>query len=130
MPSPFGDASPTSAIRPSSISTSPRTIRPSTRAEWTPRLIRADPGAQRDDRDLRAAVRGGKRFLDLVGRGAGGGADDPADPRPKLLVRRGDVDHERAVRLPEPDHGQGRERVEDELLRRTRLEARGAGEEL
>ena len=136
--------------RPSSTSTSPRTRRPSTSAASTPSLI-ARPPAGCSARPCRAARglrrrrsrRGGRRSrpcaspsgrrergVDLVPGCAGRGADDAADARAQLLVRRGDVDHEVAVRLAEPDHRDRREHVEDELLRRPGLEPRRAGEEL
>ena len=68
--------------------------------------------------------------LDLLGGSTGRRADDAADARAQLLVRRGDVDHEVAERLAQPDHRERRERVEDELLGRSRLQPRRAGEEL
>ena len=55
---------------------------------------------------------------------------DPPDSILELLVRRDDVDHEVPVRLPEPDHRDRRDRVEDELLRRAGLEPGRSREEL
>ena len=72
----------------------------------------------------------GERLLDLLGRRARRRPDDAPDPGAELVVRRRDVDHEVAERLAEADHRDRREHVEDELLGRSRLEARRAGEEL
>ena len=65
----------------------------------------------------------------IVGR-AGRVRDDPADARAQLVVRRDDVDHEVAVRLPQPDHRDRRDHVEDELLGRPGLEAGRACDDL
>ena len=58
------------------------------------------------------------------------GHDDPQHPGAQLLVRRVDVDHEVVERLAEPDHRDRRDHVQDELLRRARLQPRRAGEDL
>ena len=47
----------------------------------------------------------------------------------ELLVRRADVDHQVPEGLAEPDHRDGRDRVQDELLRGAGLEPRRAREE-
>ena len=47
-----------------------------------------------------------------------------------FVVRRRDADHEVPERPPEPDHRDGRDRVQDELLRGAGLEPRRAGDEL
>ena len=79
-----GDARPSPATRPSTISTSPGTSRPPTSAASTPSLtlraragcsarrgqprprrLRVDAGEQRDDRDLCVAAGRGERLLDL-----------------------------------------------------------------
>ena len=80
---------------------------------------------------LRVAVRRRERVVDLLGRRAGRGARRCAATRARSFSFVGDdVDHEVPVRLPEADHRDRRDRVEDELLRRTGLEPRRAGEEL
>src|SRR5205809_1125098 len=53
-----------------------------------------------------------------------------AIPGTEFLVRRGDLDHQVAVGLAEPDHREGGDRVQDELLRGSGLQARRAGDEL
>ena len=58
------------------------------------------------------------------------GSDDTPDAILELLVRGDDVDHEVPVRLAEADHRDRRDRVEHELLRGARLEARRSREEL
>ena len=88
------------------------------------------PARSDDDRNLRVAVRRGQRGVDGIGGRAGRLPDDPADAGVELLVRRGDVDHQVAEGLPEPDHRDRRDHVQDELLRRARLEPRRAGEHL
>ena len=149
-PRPFGDETPTRAIRPSTISTSPGTRLPSTRAASTPSLIASSasrmlppaaasreravststPARSDDDRDLGAAVGRRERLVDLARRSAGRGHDDPPDAGAELLVRRDDVDHQVVEGLPEPDHRDRRDRVQDELLRRAGLQPRRAGEQL
>ena len=94
------------------------------------RRRRIDAGEQRDDRDLRAAVRLGERALGLLLGDIGRQPHDPACPGGELLVRGADVDHQVAVGLAEPDHRDRRDRVQDELLRRAGLEPRRAGDEL
>ena len=62
--------------------------------------------------------------------GSGGRPDDAPDSRVQLLVGRRDVDHQIAERLSEADHGDRRKHVQNQLLRRSRLEARRAGQKL
>ena len=92
---------------------------------------RRRPASSDDDRDLRARrprprapprprSRGAPVAVCTMRRDAGA----------QLLVRGDDVDHQVVERLAEPDHRDGRDRVEHELLRRARLQPRRAGEEL
>ena len=85
---------------------------------------------ERDDRDASISVRGRQRVVDLCGRRTARGGDDPSHAISELLVRGHDVDHEVPVGLSEPDHRNGRDRVEDELLCCSGLEPRRSGEEL
>ena len=89
-----------------------------------------DAGDECDDCDLRVAVCVRERGIDPIVRLAGRVRDDPPDARAQLVVRRDDVDHEVAVRLAQPDHRDGRDHVEDELLRRPGLEPGRACDDL
>ena len=103
---------------------------PCARASRSRAAVRVDAREERDDRDLGVAAGAPERLVDAIVRLPGGEPDDPADATAELLVRRDDVDHQVAERLPDPDHRDGRDRVQDELLGGAGLEPRRPGDEL
>ena len=141
---------PTATTTPSSTSTSPGSSRPSTRHACTPSLIARAPSARRRRRRRAVACASAASMpassetiatfasppeaasasSTWSGVGAARLRDDAVDARSELVVRRDDVDHEVAVGLPEADHRDRRDHVEDELLRRARLEPRRACDHL
>src|SRR5690625_965101 len=91
---------------------------------------RIDAGEERDERyshrTLRRIERRPRPFLAHPARLS----QDPYRADAEFLVRWDHVDHEVAVRLPQPDHRRRREGVEHHFLRRRCLEAGGTGEHL
>ena len=103
------------------------------RPDWSrrSRAFSASIPARSDTMATRASPFGCcESVVDLGARSTARGGDDPPHAIVELVVRGRDVDHEVPVGLAESDHRDGRDRVEDELLRRARFEARGSCEEL
>ncbi len=76
-----------------------------------------DPEPQHDERDPRLAAGRRQRGVDVVAVVPGGRGDRGARAGAQLRVLGPEPDHEVAVDVTQPDHRQGRELVEDELLR-------------
>src|SRR6202044_2792033 len=85
---------------------------------------------QRDESHACVAAGGGDQLVHPLKRGAATQLDVPSRSLALLLVSRQHVDDQSALRAAETDHRHCRNRVEHELLRGSRLQTRGARDDL